>query len=289
MSESAARGWAPAPGRPLIHVHIPKTGGSTFNSILRGRFPREWIYEYFSYFNDSGCDESAIRARLERKAVILGHLDMRCLPLLPEESLFVSFLRDPVERVVSGYHNILRDPGNPAHNEVAGMDLATYLQSGLVRDVDNGQVRRLAGIGMEFGWGMVGAEHLALARANIDNHRFFIGITERFDESMLLLQDLLGCGRLNYVPVNVRRTSRKLPQQALVERIRALNAWDAELYKEYAARLERRLARVPDLPVRLQAFSRRQRCYRFRTLPERSFRRLMNRVRGKFNRPDCQG
>jgi hypothetical protein len=278
MNDSVGTAFYPRVGAPLVHVHIPKTAGSTFNSILRALFPKERIYEYFAYFNDSGCDGPAISAALREKSIFLGHMDMRCLPLLPRETMFVSFLRDPVDRVVSGYYNILRDPSNPAHRDVKGMDISTYLDSGLVRDVDNGQVRRLAGVGMDAAWGSMTAKHLALARSNIDENRFFIGITERFDESLILLHQSLGTKMTHYVSVNVRRVTSESVPTSIREHILALNPLDAALYKEYSANFGQRLAEILELSSRLRLFNREQRFYRIKTLPSRWTGKLINRL-----------
>jgi hypothetical protein len=279
MTDSGGATFTPRVGAPLVHIHIPKTAGSTFNSILRARFPREWIYEYFAYFNDSGCDEPAVLDALRDKAVFLGHLDMRCRPLLPKDTMFASFLRNPVDRVISGYYNILRDQSNPAHSAVSRMDISTYVDSGLVRDVDNGQVRRLAGVGLETAWGSMTSKHLALARANIDGNRFFIGITERFDESLILLQQSLGTTMMHYVPVNVRRDTGEVLPTSIREYILSLNPLDDALYREYSAKLGKRLETILDLPDRLRLFNREQRNYRIRTLPSRWTRKLKNRLR----------
>ncbi len=276
--------WGPLrTGAPLAHIHLPKTAGSTFNAILRRRFPADRIYEHQSYFNDSGANGPALSTASRTSLVILGHLDFRCRLYLPQESVFVSFLRDPVQRVVSGYHNILRDATNPAHAQVSRMDLAEYVRSGAVRDVDNGQVRRLSGVGMDPPIGALSEEHLQLARSNIANHRYFIGITELFDQSLILLADLLGARPWHYVPVNTRTAGLRPPPIAepeIAACIRHRNSLDLALYREQRERLEETIRERTDLDLRLVRFRRGQGVYRIATLPLRLARRARNRLRG---------
>jgi len=268
-------------GLRIVHLHIPKTAGSTFNQILRRRFPSRLIYEYQSYFNDSGYDESGLLEARDTRLVALGHMDFRCRPFLPAQALIVSFLRDPVERVLSGYYNVLRDKTNPVYAAVREMSLGEYVDSGLVRDVDNGQVRRIAGLGMDVPFGAVGVEHLAMAMRNIAGNAYFIGITERFDESLVLLEDALGIQFPNYVPIN---TGNNRPRSCdehdvQIQKVRAHNRCDQQLYDAQLALMEQRIAAAAELPTRLRRYRSWQPAYRYISIPQRLASRLRNRLR----------
>jgi hypothetical protein len=250
---------SPGPGAPLVHIHIPKTAGSTFNGILRRQFPASDRFELPAYFNDSSPGDAKLAAAGKDKSAVFGHLDFRCVKHLPEESLYISFLREPAARVISGYHNILRDTSNPAHQAVSGLSLEDYLASGIVRDVDNGQVRRLAGVGMEVPFGDISEEHLQMARRNISTSNYLTGLTERFDESLLLLAEQFGGEPWHYLRLNSGGYQARIaPLTASAQhRLNACNVFDQ----------------------RLALFRQRQRRFNIIAQPARLAERMRNRLR----------
>jgi len=170
----------------LIHLHIPKSAGSTFNYIMK-RIYQDQVYEEKSVFNHVvELDATKIDSRYK---AVFGHFDSSFINNDHEEVVIVSFLRDPIDRILSGYYNILRDSRNPIHKEVTKMSLLDYVESGILKDIDNGQVRRIAGIYDEVEYGKVDEKHYLKAIEIISAKNYFVGISELFDESLILLRN----------------------------------------------------------------------------------------------------
>ena len=64
------------------------------------------------------------------------------------ETTYITVLRDPVDRIASHYYYAKRYPTHYLHKEITGrnMSLQDYASARLSDELDNGQVRMLAGV-----------------------------------------------------------------------------------------------------------------------------------------------
>jgi len=89
--------------KPLISIHIPKAGGSSFREILEKWFGTGL---YFHYFDEKG-NKMPQQHQLRPGICIHGHFNKRrdfgIEHYYPEADQFITFLRDPFEIVVSRY------------------------------------------------------------------------------------------------------------------------------------------------------------------------------------------
>ena len=155
----------------LVFSHIPKTAGSTFNSILRKSFGAKMI----SVIPESGTTyrKSDFELDFGLNNYPLGISGHGLKPYVDfgehEDNLqWVTFLRDPIERYVSQY----------LHQQVYGpdefiMDLIPWSEK-FARS--NWQVKWLAG-----------EEDLEKAKEIVHEKLAFIGVVEHFDESLQLM------------------------------------------------------------------------------------------------------
>ena len=142
---------------------------------------------------------------------------------MPQECDYITMLREPVARVVSTYHHVLDHPRHWFHDEAVGNDmgLEEFVEA-IAGPADNLQTRLLAGrvegelVTRADGSVAVtplGAEALEEARANLD--RFLVvGLTERFDESFILVRRALGWR----LPMYATRNAARGPRRAAAER-----------------------------------------------------------------------
>jgi hypothetical protein len=146
-------------------------------------------------------------------------------------------VRDPVERVLSLYYHVLKYGEKKQYGLPPDLTIDQFLNDINLREVDNDQTRRLSGLEPPFGQ----CSRAMLERATDHLQRYFsiVGITERFDESFLLLKKRFGWrDDLYYLPrlVNTSKPrSSAMPPEA-IEAITRRNEFDIELY-EYAERL----------------------------------------------------
>lgn len=206
----------------LVFVHINKTAGSTVRYVLRSSYgSRHCDVEPWGGPWDeapfSTEDLRRLRRIYPRLASIAGHRVTGYVDLEDDgaELQYVTFLRDPLKMCASRfqYHVQHRKKTHLVFDEWIGQDW--------LRDA---QTKRIAGTGSA-----------DAAIRIIESKGMFVGLTERFDESLVLLKSLRAQDLdIDYRPVNVARSntlaqellSSPSAREALVDANRA----DLELY-----------------------------------------------------------
>lgn len=227
----------------LIFLHLPKCGGTTFHSILERMYRKEEIFD-IKVINDLRLNiEDFISLPPNEKArlkLLKGHMEFGLHKHFSEESTYITFLRDPIERIISYYYFVKRHPNhrlyklNLLNDEMSFYDFVTTIKEG---DVHNGQIRLISGINDE--------KEFMLERAleNIEKHFSFVGTLEKFDESLILLQRLFDWSTPYYEIANKTKERPKISDfdQETIEAIKALNAEDIFLHKKISEELDIRL------------------------------------------------
>ena len=248
----------PAGDPTLIFLHIGKTGGTTLRKILRRHYrddevlvvravrrPREETLAEFAAL--------PVEAR-EHPRLILGHTVFGLHEHVPRPSTYITILRDPRSLVESQYSYVLRTPGHRHHDAARRMSMAEYIESGIAQEMNNSQTRALAGLA-DVAYGENPPELLERAKQNVEQHFAVVALTERFDESLVVL------GRHSYVKAKVGGRREPVPA-ATVELIDRMNALDAALYAWAAERLQAQIAADPGFDAGMGRFRRRNSLYR---------------------------
>ena len=168
--------------------------------------------------------------------VIHGHLDLSIDGLLPDNARLITLLRDPVERAISHYHHFRRAESDPSHPLAMHSTLKEWVGTQGLVEMDNGQTRRLAGA-MSLPFGQVTQQTLQRAKANLARFAV-VGLTERFEESQILLRHEFNWPLYRYPEQNVGRTRRAETSEEEVRAIVARNVFDLELYRFAAALMQ---------------------------------------------------
>lgn len=225
----------------VIFLHIPKTAGSTLMRILEHQYGSERVLKlYDSTFGDEVSGLSA--EELRRTRVIAGHFYFGAHLRLPGAFRYLTFLRDPVARVVSHYEFVRRRPEHYLHEAALSLSLADYVRFCGAAEPNNDQTRLLAGGHMASTDGTCSPAMLAAAKQNLDVHAA-VGLTEAFDASLVLMRRTFGWKRPLYVRRNVSARSGAGPLSAEErEVVEAHNSLDAELYRYACERFRRDIA-----------------------------------------------
>jgi hypothetical protein len=219
----------------LIFVHIPKTAGSTLNSIIvreysplqlaavDGRFWR-WAFHRMTQWTPQ---------RLNRSDVFTGHMPYGLHQLMVREATYMTVLRDPVERIISEYFYRIGRGSHPlVDRELRGLSLSQYVEK---LPYNNVQTKLLAGgsPGYDYTAGECSPAMLETAKRNLAQKFSLVGLTERFDETLALCKIIFGWNVKRYAIQ--RMTPGKPRQKAIPPDLRNLiaerNCYDVELYK----------------------------------------------------------
>src|SRR5687768_14239089 len=86
----------------LVFVHIPKTAGVTFSTILAG-FYQPGVYSIYSTAEIAKFQQLT-EAQRGTYELLQGHFPYGIHDYIPRPTQYITFLRDPVARVVSLYY-----------------------------------------------------------------------------------------------------------------------------------------------------------------------------------------
>ncbi len=247
----------------LVFLHIPKTAGQTMVPVLRRQFARGEVVNL--NVEDASMTARTWRAvpsaQRARAKCVYGHLLLDPAMFGDKPANYITMLRDPVERSVSEYYYALRRPEHGLHRILRRerMTLDKFVTTDLVTQICNTQVRMLSAAD-----GPVQSEKfLDRALDNLERHVMLAGLTERFDETLLLCRELLGWRRLFYERTNVNRKRpplSQLPARTLAA-LESVNRLDRELYRHVYGKFEHLVRRHRISPGEIVALRRTSRLY----------------------------
>ena len=250
----------------LIFLHIPKAAGSTLHPVLERHYSKR-AYRTITVPQQLEAFKQLPQTKRSRIRLLKGHMPFGMHTHLEGRSRYVTLLRHPAERIVSHYYYVKRRPGHYLHHHLAaGMGLAEFASAGLSGEMDNGQVRLLSGHDQDIPCGQCTRDLLDTAQRNIEQHFAVAGLTERFDESLVLMAIELGW---NWTPYYLNRNvtedkpvAKQIDPVAL-KAIEQANPLDFELYEWASRRFQTQLARrQPEVDARIAQLNRANMLYR---------------------------
>lgn len=284
------------PAPVVIFLHIGKTAGTTMRWILRRQYPAEEILvtrnktirgedpdptrlpreDTLSYF------ANLPHAERERASLIMAHTVFGIHEFIPKPCVYFTLLREPVALTLSQYSYISGKTTHRLHEQAKSMPLIEFIQSGIALQTDNSQTRAISG-DTTTPFGGCSDAMLEQAKANIEAQFTVVGLTERFDETLLMLRRAFAWRNVYYARANVTPAHRRptLPVEAR-EAIERQNRFDMELYAWAAERFDEARRAVPGFGAELERFRQRNKLYNpwgkiTYTIPKRVAGRLRGR------------
>ena len=242
--------------RAILFVHIHKTAGTTLHRIIEQEYNPFRVYTIEGGVIEWSIDHFKRLSEQRRAAlrVVKGHMSFGLHEFLPQPSTYITFLRDPIERCISSYSYSKGNRINPFYRRInqEKLDLAQFV--GIAPWNNNLQCKAIAGIDRRdyrpFGlfremtrpgakapdpgldqWS--NEETLRRAQDNLRHYFGFVGLTERFPESLAVLKHLFGWKLSSY---SSYRKSRNRPKRetfdpALLAVVEERNQLDRALYE----------------------------------------------------------
>lgn len=161
----------------LVSIHIPKCGGTSFTTCLKSFFSDRLFLHY-----PDDPEGPPRKTTVRHQACVHGHFyhhqwAIGALDYYPDATQFITMLRDPMEMVLSGYY-FRRRLGDLGH-----VGIHQYLEETL----QNPKIFNYLGLPFDL-WGS-SEEHI---QQWLERRFLWIGLTERFAESLQLLALKLG-------------------------------------------------------------------------------------------------
>ena len=240
----------------LLFLHIHKTAGTTLNRIIESEYNPFLVYTIEGKGIEWSINHFKRLPERRRAAlrVVKGHMSFGLHEFLPSPSTYITFLRDPIERCISSYSYSKGNRFNPFYRRInqENLDLAQFLaiapwnnnlQCKAVAGIDRREYRPIS-LFREMTCSAAKApdpsvdvwsnqETLRRAQDNLRQYFGFVGLTERFAESLVLLKHLFGWKLSSYSSF---RKSRDRPKRetfdpALLAVVEERNQFDRALYE----------------------------------------------------------
>lgn len=236
----------------FIHLHIPKTGGTTLRDIIQRQYRSEKILMIPKLEESENILKEVSTSQINQLKLIQGHLKYGLHNHFHRRAKYFAIIRDPINRVLSTYYYVLSQKNNPQNLSTSNNQMTIYdfVQSGVNPFLINGQTQLISGKTGEIDNPIIESEELfSLAKENIENDFLFLGITEMFDETILILKNMLGWHMPYYSIAN--RTKKKPNYDAvnptIISFIKEHNQLDIKLYNITKTSLLNRIAEENDI------------------------------------------
>jgi hypothetical protein len=264
----------PRPGerdQPLVAlVHLPKTAGTTLTALMRYHYRRGRFLTTGNVFSRFEQVEAKLReiGGLTHIGAVAGHFTFGLSDRLPADTRYITILRDPVERTLSHFGFLVlpragrtRAAGPaivPSWLPPPGPDLTLadcLADGGYIPD--NLQTRMLCGLASPYD--ALPPDALETAKRNLRERFAFVGTTERFIESLALLNVQMGWpavaqGRRRVHLIRPRKEDVAASDLRLIEE---RNGLDRELHTQATELLAEALDRAsPEVDVEIEVLRR---------------------------------
>ncbi len=207
----------------LLSLHIPKTAGTSFRNILKSVYGEDAVVrldinnKFITRLNEELYEATEIpNARVLHGHYFFENIQKRFS--IPEEVKIITWLRDPVKRVISNYYYLESRLVEILNEEQKNLNILSKMQRSL----------------MEYARDEVNRNRQSKFLQGATPEDFdFIGIQENFDDDLIEIAKVLNWKSIP-VSIHQNKTPTERPKLSLeiLEEIKYLNSDDVAIYSE---------------------------------------------------------
>jgi len=223
----------------LFFLHIPKTGGMTLNRIATAQYQPEQLFlidngRITAHFEEF---KTWTRERKEKIQFVSGHMQYSNQQKhFPQNIKFTTVVRDPVDRIVSLFFYIKREPVHTLYHKVneiitnmgAEEALRHYVFDMKRRDTYNAMTKQISGEKVAFGEDS--REIYEKSIENIEKDFISVGNLKHYNKYLDFFTKNYKWRIGNIKRENTGKNKQKIPKK-LLDEIRELNYYDQKLYE----------------------------------------------------------
>jgi len=190
------------PNLPLFSLHIPKCGGTSLLRPLRKWFWRWRVIEHYPKKGEPPPAAVPVRGKMCVHGHFISRRDRGVLQIYPHAEQFITFLREPFDRYLSLWYFLPKLAEQRGDTEwlKARPDFATALRRRARQQQAHRNPESLV-------WFLPQPLDIAEVGEQMDRSYVFVGIMERYQDSLNALASALGKRRIKIPHLN--RTERE--------------------------------------------------------------------------------
>jgi len=252
-----------------VFVHIPKAAGTTLVSIIEQEYSARSRYRFRQShpITEQVADINQAAVAPHPYRIVTGHIGYGLHTELKQPVSYFTMLREPLSLLISRYyyrqqHPRQDDPLVRHANRSSLLEFANSIEDNtLTRFLSGAEFQSQQSLGPEqssflqlqtarvvdetFAADLpCTPEMLETAKANLRDRFDGFGLTERFDESIVMFSHVFGWRKIHYLKKNVGKTSSQKPTvpDEVKAQIKARNCHDMELYAYACDLFDQRIA-----------------------------------------------
>lgn len=221
----------------IIFLHLPKAGGTTLRHIFYDQYQYLKKGELYTINRTKETRDFLNLPQKEKDKirVLVGHFPFGLHEQLKGEFQYVTFMRDPIDRAISAYYYNKGHQSSDVYEIIRknNFTLGEYLDRNIEPWSNNAMTKHFAGCTLDEFKKECTEEMFQSAKKNLLNHCIALGLTERFDESLLVFKSVLNWSLPKYERKNITPIKKEKEEEgkAIIEKIKTLNRYDMELYE----------------------------------------------------------